>query len=43
MVVIEESNDLSTMRKEDLQSYLKAYEKIMKERNVNKKKVDISL
>lgn len=43
VVAIEESKDLSTMSKEELQSYLKSHEQRMKERNVDKANAEIAL
>lgn len=43
VVAIEESKDLSTMNKEELQSSLKAHKQRMEEMNVDKIKVEIAL
>ena len=43
VVVVEESNDLSTMSEEELQSSRMAHEQRMEERNIDKVKVKIAL
>lgn len=43
VIAVEESKDLATMRKQELQSSLEAHGQMMEERNYDKEKAEITL